>query len=484
MLADGNRVTVWYSAEGASSAEPNLGVVLWSNHEGMQVRFDHAADPADTELWVDAKEDDWAWGDHPSPAALRPGAPLHRWIGACAAGFGAVQRYSDQLVWLGATLVIAPVSLLGQWADEIAQFAPRLRVVTFHSCAIKPKPGGLMSASLEQAVRGFAKADVVLTTSGMAAKLLGYRFHRIVVDEVHTDDVKNAFLFSLGRGLDTAGASTFRGNANGNYECCAGRVWLLTGTPLTRGVEDLHLGAHLLGHGDCGLRLRDRTIGPQLLAALKSLCIRHLKVQVIKGQAALSLPASETKIVWLAMTPTERRLYQLAAQKDDNQVPRIEREGAKDFSLEMVLRCRRQACSNIYKFSGQERAFTEEQAAPMYVKTQKPGCSFTFEWSPRLEACTKLRALLTDLRVLRNAEPGCMAVVFSCTVTYSAILHRRACVTSAPYRPPRRRSPRPFVCRLRLHHRLQLSLHPPTPRAQEHLAVPRLGRRTRRRSIA
>lgn len=212
---------------------------------------------------------------------------------------------------------------------------------------------------------------------------------------------------------DATGASTFRGNANGNYECSAGRVWLLTGTPLTRGVEDLNLGAHLLGHGDCGLRLRSRTVGPQLLAALKALCIRHLKAQVIKGQAALSLPASETKIVWLAMTPTERQLYKLAAYKDDDQVPRIERDGAKDFALEMALRCRRQACSNIYKFSGQERAFTEEQAAPMYQKRQKAGCQFTFEWSPRLEACTKLRALLTDLRVLRNAEPSCMAVVFT-----------------------------------------------------------------------
>ena len=166
-------------------------------------------------------------------------------------------------------------------------------------------------------------------------------------------------------------------------------------------------------------------------------------------------------------------LEQVAAEKDDHQVPRIEREGAKDFVLEMTLRCRRQvaswssrppaltfarasaslrplssaplpppsspppsspalrppappssppalpppappsalqphpwpwqACSNIYKFTGQERAFTEAQAAPMYEKSHKREgdgaiCQYSFEFSPRLPACTKLRALLTDLR--------------------------------------------------------------------------------------
>jgi len=84
------------------------------------------------------------------------------------------------------------------------------------------------------------------------------------------------------------------------------------------------------------------------------------------------------------MTANERALYDLAAEKDSNQVPKIEREGAKDFFLEMALRCRRQACSNIYKFSGQERAFTESQALLMYHKTKKAGTEYTFEYAPKL----------------------------------------------------------------------------------------------------
>ena len=51
MLADGVRITVWYAQggeataaqEAAAPACPQLGVVRWSNYEGMMVRFDEVA---------------------------------------------------------------------------------------------------------------------------------------------------------------------------------------------------------------------------------------------------------------------------------------------------------------------------------------------------------------------------------------------------------------------------------------------------------
>ena len=144
-------------------------------------------------MWVDAAEDDWAWGDHAQPPSLRAKAKcvgrselgMHAWIAHCASSFRAVQNYSGGVICLRATLVIVPVSLLGQWADESRDFAPRLKVVTWHSCAHKDpkKPWGAKSTQAEIMAR-FGTADLILTTSGMAAKLLGYRFHRIVVDEV------------------------------------------------------------------------------------------------------------------------------------------------------------------------------------------------------------------------------------------------------------------------------------------------------------
>lgn len=194
MLADGVRITVWYAQEGdeataaaeaAAPARPQVGVVQWSNYEGMMVRFDEAALEEDRELWVGAKEDDWAWGDWDTPALLLPSRhpSLHGWIRDCKGGFRALQHYSNELVRLRATLVIAPVSLLGQWADEIRDFAPGLRVVTWHACA-HANNRSLWTSDQARVLASFGEADVILTTSGMAAKLLGYRFHRIIVDEV------------------------------------------------------------------------------------------------------------------------------------------------------------------------------------------------------------------------------------------------------------------------------------------------------------
>lgn len=249
-------------------------------------RAPQAATEEEREIWVDASEDDWAWGDWAAPATLvsTRHPELHGWIRECKGGFQALQRYSEGIIRLRATLVIAPVSLLGQWADEVRDFAPGLKVVTWHSCAHK---ASVWAASQAKVLASFTSADVILTTSGMAAKLLGYSFHRIVVDEVHTDDVKNAFLFH--RPWRSAGGawtpSGFRQTAQANYECSAGRVWLLTGTPLTRGVEDLSLGAHLLGHAELGLRLHAASVGPGLLAAMKQICIRHKKARRRRLQA-------------------------------------------------------------------------------------------------------------------------------------------------------------------------------------------------------
>ena len=105
MLADANRITVWYIDEATPSApaKPSLAVVLWSNLHGMHARFDNGE-----EFWVDAREDDWAWGDHPPKAdSERPVS----WIQRCKNEFVRMQEYSDQVVWLRATLVIVPVSL-------------------------------------------------------------------------------------------------------------------------------------------------------------------------------------------------------------------------------------------------------------------------------------------------------------------------------------------------------------------------------------
>ncbi len=84
----------------------------------------------------------------------------------------------------GATLVVCPVSVLGNWARELATFAPSLRVLIHHGA-------GRDTAGLPTAA---STADVVLTTYSLVARdievLAGIAWGRLVLDEAQ--QVKNA----------------------------------------------------------------------------------------------------------------------------------------------------------------------------------------------------------------------------------------------------------------------------------------------------
>jgi len=85
----------------------------------------------------------------------------------------------------GATLIIAPTSVLGNWRKEIERFAPRLRVLV-HQGGGRAKEAGKFAAAR-------ADADVVLTSFALARldeKLLrGQPWRRLVVDEAQ--NIKN-----------------------------------------------------------------------------------------------------------------------------------------------------------------------------------------------------------------------------------------------------------------------------------------------------
>uniref|UniRef100_UPI003D8AD5CE DEAD/DEAH box helicase n=1 Tax=Gordonia sp. B7-2 TaxID=3420932 RepID=UPI003D8AD5CE len=127
------------------------------------------------------------------------------------------------------TLVVCPMSVVGNWAREFRRFAPHLRVMIHHG------PDRLSSKHFEHAR---AAHDVVLTTFAIASRdrslLGGQRWHRIVVDEAQ--HLKN---------VNTIAAKSVRALTSGH------RI-ALTGTPVENRLEDLRAVIDLVNPGLLG----------------------------------------------------------------------------------------------------------------------------------------------------------------------------------------------------------------------------------------
>ncbi|MET8998625.1 DEAD/DEAH box helicase [Amycolatopsis sp. NPDC004169] len=133
------------------------------------------------------------------------------------------------------TLVLCPMSLVGMWQREAADFAPALRVLAHHGSA--RAHGDALAGQV-------AAADLVVTTYATAARdageLKAFTWRRLVLDEAHA--VKNA---------DTATARAVR-------RFTAGHRLALTGTPVENRLADLWSVLDLLNPGLLGSRFEFR----------------------------------------------------------------------------------------------------------------------------------------------------------------------------------------------------------------------------------
>ncbi|NDZ93905.1 DEAD/DEAH box helicase [Streptomyces sp. SID6673] len=133
------------------------------------------------------------------------------------------------------TLIICPMSVVGNWEREIARFAPDLRVAVHHGTA---RAAGSRFGAVH------ADADVVLTTFAIATRdrdlLKAHRWRRVVVDEAQ--HVKN---------VATKAAKAIRAVP-------ADHRIALTGTPVENRLEDLRAVIDLVNPGLLGSASRFR----------------------------------------------------------------------------------------------------------------------------------------------------------------------------------------------------------------------------------
>ena len=304
-----------------------------------------------------------------APAAIK--SPLNSMFAKAADASGAARPKPAQ-VRLGGTLVVCPMSLLGQWRDEIERHVRggALRVVVYYGSDRNTKGAG---------VRALIDADVVLTTFGVlgselkggvgggsdggaqlgeapasdgaaawppprSGPLLHVRWWRVVLDEAHS--IKG------------------RGTVSQRAACAlaAERRWCLTGTPIQNSLEDLYSLLKFLRvepwcHWGWWSRLiqapneaGDTRALHLLRGLLVPLALRRTKDTLgADGAPILSLPPADVQLLELEPTPEEHDFYQALYKRSKTEFDTFVEQGRvlHEYAhvLELLLRLR-QCCNH------------------------------------------------------------------------------------------------------------------------------------------
>jgi superfamily II DNA or RNA helicase len=276
------------------------------------------------------------------------------------------------------SLVVVPRSLVFNWKQEAARFAPGLRLLD-HT-GIGRRPVGAH----------FADHDVVLTTYGTlrrdVVRFRDVEFDCVVLDEAQA--IKNS-------ATDAAKAARL---LRGDFRLA------LSGTPIENHLGELwsqfeFLNPGMLGAADAlGLdgsagRAPDEATRALLARALRPFILRRTKTEV-----APELPSRTEQIVYCELEPAQRRLYdELRDHYRRSLLARVDAVGiarSKIVVLEALLRLRQAACH------------------PGLIDRGRVG-----------EPAGKLDVLLPRLQEILDA--GHKAIVFSQFTSFLAIVRRR-----------------------------------------------------------
>ena len=197
----------------------------------------------------------------------------------------------------GPTLLVCPMSLVGNWQREAERFTPELTVHVHHGS------DRLAGAALRDALRG---ADLVITTYAIAARdhddLAAIAWRRVVCDEAQ--NIKNA---------GTRQARAARGLP-------AGSRIALTGTPVENRLGDLWSIMEFTNPGLLGAAEKFRTSfsvpverhgDEEAAARLKRLTGPFILRRLKTDRSIISdLPDKIEMKVWCNLTPEQATLYQ------------------------------------------------------------------------------------------------------------------------------------------------------------------------------
>ncbi|GAA3739443.1 hypothetical protein HDA32_002777 [Spinactinospora alkalitolerans] len=252
----------------------------------------------------------------------------------------------------GPTLLICPVSLVGNWQREAARFAPSLRLHVHHG-PDRPHGNGL--------ARLLAGTDLVITTYGVvlrdAEELTAMPWHRVVCDEAQAIKNSGTRQARAVRGLPADTRIALTGTPVENN---LGELWSIMefANPGLLGSEAgfrRHAGRIERAHaaeggedtasggadgGDGGAALLKRLTGPFILRRLKT------------DRSIISdLPEKLEMRTWCTLTPEQASLYKAAVDEMTERIDGAEGIQRKGLVLATMARLK-QICNHPAQFLG------------------------------------------------------------------------------------------------------------------------------------
>ena len=216
------------------------------------------------------------------------------------------------------SLLVLPASLLANWRDECARFAPSLRVVSLHPSEIGKQELAAIAADPESALAG---ADAVLTTYAMLQRqewLKSVNWNLIVLDEAQA--IKNP------------GTRQAR-----EVKALSGRARIaLTGTPVENRLTDLWSLFDFIAPGLLGSAQRFKQFAASLekaeppnYAPLRALAQPYILRRLKTDKSVISdLPDKVEVTAWCGLSKAQGLLYGRAV-KDLASALEEQREGIK-----------------------------------------------------------------------------------------------------------------------------------------------------------
>jgi hypothetical protein len=229
------------------------------------------------------------------------------------------------------SIVVVPKSLVWNWEQEAARFAPELRVVAH--------VGAERAANATDLRSRLADADLVVTTYGVLRKdavlLRDIEADYVILDEAQA--IKNA---------DSESAKAAR-LLRGDHRL------VLSGTPIENHIGELWSLIEFLNPGMLGTARAfaaasgGKRLAPDTLASLAR-ALRPFVLRRTKEEVAPELPSKHEETILCEMEPEQRALYdELRAHYRDSLLGKIDTEGlgkSKIQVLEALLRLRQVAC--------------------------------------------------------------------------------------------------------------------------------------------